>query len=383
MEFIESTEHRLIRESVRSIGSRYGHQYYVEQAKNGGKMEELWQELGENGFLGVNTPQEYGGGGTGISELAIVCEELATQGCPLLFLIVSPAICASVIAKYGTEEQKREWLPPMASGEVKMAFGITEPDAGSNTHKLSTSAERVQGGYRIRGTKYYISGADESAALLVVARTDETTGSREALSLFIVPTGAKGLEMTPIPVEIVSSEKQFTLFFDDVIVGEESLVGELGKGFQQVFSGLNPERITGAAIVNGIASYALGKASRYARERVVWDVPIGAHQGLAHPLAIAKIDVELARLMTSKAAWLYDHGLQAGEAANMAKYAAAEAAGRALDQAIQTHGGNGLASEYGLADLWGVTKLFRLAPVSREMILNFVAQHSLRLPRSY
>ena len=383
MEFIESTEHRLIRESVRSIGSRYGHQYYVEQAKNGGKMEELWQELGENGFLGVNTPQEYGGGGTGISELAIVCEELATQGCPLLFLIVSPAICASVIAKYGTEEQKREWLPPMASGEVKMAFGITEPDAGSNTHKLSTSAERVQGGYRIRGTKYYISGADESAALLVVARTDETTGSREALSLFIVPTGAKGLEMTPIPVEIVSSEKQFTLFFDDVIVGEESLVGELGKGFQQVFSGLNPERITGAAIVNGIASYALGKASRYARERVVWDVSIGAHQGLAHPLAIAKIDVELARLMTSKAAWLYDHGLQAGEAANMAKYAAAEAAGRALDQAIQTHGGNGLASEYGLADLWGVTKLFRLAPVSREMILNFVAQHSLRLPRSY
>ncbi len=383
MEFIESTEHRLIRESVRSIGSRYGHQYYVEQAKNGGKMEELWQELGENGFLGVNTPQEYGGGGTGISELAIVCEELATQGCPLLFLIVSPAICASVIAKYGTAEQKREWLPPMASGEVKMAFGITEPDAGSNTHKLSTSAERVQGGYRIRGTKSYISGADESAALLVVARTDETTGSREALSLFIVPTGAKGLEMTPIPVEIVSSEKQFTLFFDDVIVGEESLVGELGKGFQQVFSGLNPERITGAAIVNGIASYALGKASRYARERVVWDVPIGAHQGLAHPLAIAKIDVELARLMTSKAAWLYDHGLQAGEAANMAKYAAAEAAGRALDQAIQTHGGNGLASEYGLADLWGVTKLFRLAPVSREMILNFVAQHSLRLPRSY
>ncbi len=146
MEFIESTEHRLIRESVRSIGSRYGHQYYVEQAKNGGKMEELWQELGENGFLGVNTPQEYGGGGAGISELAIVCEELATQGCPLLFLIVSPAICASVIAKYGTEEQKREWLPPMASGEVKMAFGITEPDAGSNTHKLSTSAERVQGG---------------------------------------------------------------------------------------------------------------------------------------------------------------------------------------------------------------------------------------------
>ena len=265
-----------------------------------------------------------------------------------------------------------------------MAFALTEPDAGSNTHKLSTRAERVEGGYRIRGTKYYISDVDESAALLLVARTgDENLRVGAALSLFIVPTDVKGLEAAPIAVEMVSSEKQFTLFFDDVIVGEESLVGELGRGFRQVFSGLNPERITGAAVVNGITLYALDKAARYACERVVWDKPIGAHQGLAHPLAMAKIDVELARLMTSKAAWLYDNGLQAGEAANMAKYAAAEAASRALDQAIQTHGGNGLASEYGLADLWGVTKLFHLAPVSREMVLNFVAQHSLGLPKSY
>ena len=377
MEFTESTEHSLIRETVRSIGSSYGHEYYVEQAKSGGKMEELWQDLAKNGFLGVNTPEEYGGEGAGISELAIVCEELARQGCRNLFLIVTPAICASVIGEHGSEEQKRKWLPAMASGEIKMAFAMTEPDAGSNTHKLATRAEKVEGGYRIRGTKYYISGVDESAALLLVARTGE------ALSLFVVPTDVKGLEATPIPVEMVSSEKQFTLFFDDLLVGEESLVGELGRGFQQVFSGLNPERITGAAVVNGIGLYALDKAAQYACDRVVWDRPIGAHQGLAHPLAVAKIEVELARLMTSKAAWLYDQGLEAGEAANMAKYAGAESAARALDQAIQTHGGNGLASEYGPADLWGVTKLFRLAPVSREMILNFVAQHSLGLPKSY
>ena len=384
MEFTESTEHSLIRETVRSIGSRYGHEYYFEQARNGGKMDELWKDLAKNGFLGANTPHKYGGEGAGISELAIVCEELARQGCPLLFLMVSPAICASILTRHGSEEQKRKWLPPMASGEIKMAFALTEPDAGSNTHKLSTRAERVEGGYRIRGTKYYISGVDESAALLLVARTgDENSRAGAALSLFIVPTDVKGLEAAPIAVEMVSSEKQFTLFFDDVIVGEESLVGKLGRGFRQVFSGLNPERITGAAVVNGIALYALDKAARYACERVVWDKPIGAHQGLAHPLAMAKIDVELARLMTSKAAWLYDNGLEAGEAANMAKYAAAEAASRALDQAIQTHGGNGLASEYGLADLWGVTKLFHLAPVSREMILNFVAQHSLGLPKSY
>ena len=236
------------------------HEYYFEQAKNGGKMDELWKELAENGFPGCEHSPEYGGEGAGISELAIVCEELARQGCPLLFLMVTPAICASILTQYGSEEQKRKWLPPDGSGEIKMAFAITEPDAGSNTHNLSTRAERVEGGYRIRGTKYYISGVDESAALLLVARTgEENSRAGEALSLFIVPTDVKGLEASPIAVEMVSSEKQFTLFFDDVIVGEESLVGELGRGCQQVFSGLNPERITGAAVVNGIALYALDK----------------------------------------------------------------------------------------------------------------------------
>jgi alkylation response protein AidB-like acyl-CoA dehydrogenase len=186
-----------------------------------------------------------------------------------------------------------------------------------------------------------------------------------------------------IPVEMVSTEKQFMIFFDDVFVEGDRLLGTFGDGFRQVFSGLNPERITSAAVVNGIGLYALEKAARYARERQVWSVPIGAHQGIAHPLAEAKIQVELARLMTSKAAWLFDHGLDAGEAANMAKFAGADAASFALDRAIQTHGGNGLATEYGLADMWGVVRLFRLAPISREMILNFVAQHSLGLPKSY
>ena len=383
MDFSESPEHTLMRETLREIGSRYGHAYYLENARRGGTMAELWQELAASGFLGSNIPEEYGGAGMGITELAIVCEELARRGCPHLFLIVSPAISASIIARFGSEEQKKRWLPPMASGETRIAFAITEPDAGSNSHNISTTAVAEGGAYRLRGKKYYISGVDQSDDVLVVARTGTDGRGRAELSLFVVPTDAPGLDKKPIPVEIVSTERQFMLFFDDVRVERDRLIGSPGEGFRQVFAGLNPERITSAALANGIALYALEKAAGYARERQVWSVPIGAHQGVAHPLAEAKIQVELARLMTAKAASLYDAGLDAGEAANMAKFAAAEAASCALDRAIQTHGGNGLATEFGLSDLWGVVRLFRVAPISREMILNFVAQHSLELPKSY
>jgi alkylation response protein AidB-like acyl-CoA dehydrogenase len=217
-----------------------------------------------------------------------------------------------------------------------------------------------------------------------VARTGEVDAKgRGHLSLFVVDTDAPGFRTAPIPVEMVTPEKQFTLWFDDVALPAERLLGREGDGLKQVFTGLNPERITGAALGNGLGLYALAKASSYARERAVWGVPIGAHQGLSHPLAKARIEVELARLMTWKAAWLFDAGQDAGEAANMAKYAAAEAALAALDQAIQVHGGNGLSTEFGLADVWFLARLLRTAPVSREMILNFVAEHTLGLPRSY
>jgi len=236
----------------------------------------------------------------------------------------------------------------------------------------------------LSGTKYYISGVDEAEAILVVTRSgrDEATG-RGRLSLFIVPTGTPGLTARHLPVGIQLPERQFTLHFDGVRVGEDALVGEAHDGLRQVFHGLNPERITGAAAAVGTARYALARAADYARTRAVWGQPVGAHQGVAHPLAQAKIETELAGLMTRKAAWLHDHGLPAGEASNMAKYAAAEAAIAAVDQAIQVHGGNGLSDEYGLLPLWGLARLLRIAPVSREMILNYVAQHSLGLPKSY
>jgi alkylation response protein AidB-like acyl-CoA dehydrogenase len=376
----------MLREAVAGIGKEFGHAYYADCSKTDKRMDELWDALAQLGFFAVHLPEEWGGGGGGISELAIVLEELSAQGCPLLLMLVSPGISAELIARFGTDAQKREWLPPLVAGE-KVVFAITEPEAGSNSHNVATTAKRDGDVYRINGRKTYISGVDESRAILLVARTgvDEGTGHAE-LSLFLVDSDAPGLERRNIPMEIASPEKQFELFFDDVQVSSTRLLGDEGEGLRQVFFGLNPERILGAALAVGIGRYALQRAASYATDREVWGVPIGAHQGIAHPLAMAKVEVELARLMTQKAAWLHDHAddpRAAGEAANMAKYAAGEAGYHALDVAIQAHGGNGLATEYGLADLWGMARLIRIAPVSREMILNFVAQRSLGLPKSY
>ena len=297
---------------------------------------------------------------------------------------MSPAICATVIARSGTDEQRERWLPGLADGSLKMAFAITEPDAGSNSHNITTIARADGSDWVLSGRKVYISGVDESHAVLVVARSEDARTGTLRPMLVVVPTDAPGLDATLIPVEVTGPEKQFALFLDGVRVPRDAVVGETAAAaIDALFAGLNPERITGAAFANGIGRYALGRASAYANQRQVWGVPIGAHQGLAHPLANAAIQVELARLMTAKAAWLYDRGEDAGEAANMAKYAAAEAALLAVDQAIQVHGGNGMASEYGLVPLWGAARIARIAPISREMILNFVASHTLGLPRSY
>jgi alkylation response protein AidB-like acyl-CoA dehydrogenase len=384
VDFAPDEELALLQRTVAGVVGRFGHAYFVEQARSGGSASELWRALAGHGFVGVNTPGEFGGGGRGILELAIVEEECAAGGCPLLMLLVSPAICGSIITRYGTPEQQARWLPALASGEEKMAFAITEPDAGSNSHRISTVATRDGDGWRIRGTKYYISGVDDAAWVLVVARTatDARTGRAE-LSLFVVDTDAGGLTRQRIPVEVLSTERQFTLWLDDVEVAPDRLVGPEGGGLRPLFAGLNPERILSAALLNGIGRYALAKAAAYASQRAVWGVPIGTHQGVAHPLAQAAVHVELARLMTQKAAWLYDHGHDAGEASNMAKFAAADAAAEALDAAIQAHGGNGMATEFGLSTMWGMTRLLKIAPVSREMILNFVSQHTLGLPRSY
>ena len=385
MSFVESEERVALRAAVADVARRYGPEYMSRKARGGGKTTELWEEFGKLGYLGVNVPEEYGGGGGGIGDLAAVMEELAASGCGLLLMVVSPAICGTIIARFGTDAQKQHWLPRLASGSSIMAFGITEPDAGSNSHKLTTVAARDGDAWVLNGQKIYISGVDEAEAVLVVGRTADAKTGKLRPALFAVPTDAPGFIHRPLEMDIVAPEKQYLLFLDDVRLPADALIGDEAAALLQLFAGLNPERIMAAAMAVGSGRYALGKAVGYARERAVWDVPIGAHQGVAHPLAQVKIELELARLMMQKAATLYDAGddMGAGEAANMAKYAAAEASVRAVDQAVQTLGGSSMTAEYGLAAMLASARATRIAPVSREMILNFVAQHSLGLPKSY
>jgi alkylation response protein AidB-like acyl-CoA dehydrogenase len=383
--FIESDERQALRKAVAEWASNYGHEYYLEKARAHEHTDELWAEAGKLGFLGVNLPEEYGGGGAGMYELSLVMEEMAAAGSALLLMVVSPAINGTIIGKFGTDEQKKRWLPGIADGSITMAFAITEPDAGSNSHKITTTARRDGSDWILSGQKVYISGVDQSDAVLVVGRTEEAKTGHLKPALFVVPTDAPGFTFTKIPMEIVSPEFQFQVFIDDVRLPADALVGAEDAAIAQLFAGLNPERIMGAASAVGLGRFAINKATEYVKTRQVWKTPIGAHQGISHPLAQNHIEIELAKLMMQKAAALYDSGddFGAAEAANMAKYAAGEASARAVDQAIQSLGGNGLTKEYGIASMLTASRLSRIAPVSREMVLNFVAQTSLGLPRSY
>ena len=384
-DFIESAERQALRKSVAALAANYGPEYYLERARSGGHTDELWREAGQLGFIGVNLPEEYGGGGAGMYELALVMEELSAGGCPLLMMVVSPAINGTIIAKFGTDEQKKRWVPGIADGTITMAFAITEPDAGSNSHRITTTARRDGGDWILSGQKVWISGLDQAQAVLVVSRTEDAKTGNLRPALFVVPTDAPGLGFTKIPMELTMPESQFQVFIDEVRLPADALVGAEDAAIAQLFAGLNPERIMGAASAVGMGRLALSKACDYVKTRQVWKTPIGAHQGIAHPLAQNHIELELARLMMQKAASLYDAGDDTGaaEAANMAKYAAGEASTRAVDQAVQSMGGNGLSQEYGIAAMLVGSRLSRIAPVSREMVLNFIAQTSLGLPRSY
>ena len=374
-----------LRDSVAKLTDKYGREYYQDVARRGEKPVELWSELGAAGFLGVHLPEEYGGGGGGMAELSIVIEEASAHGCPLMLAVSSCGIAGPIFAAHASTVLKERWLPGIADGTGIVVFAITEPDAGTNTHNIKTTATPVEGGgWRLNGAKYWTTGVDEAKGILVVARDAEPGPNGKAtLSLFMIDADAPGLSYQKIDSALQGPEKSFMVFFDDVPVAADSIIGEQGKGFRQVFAGLNPERIAASALSNGLGRYAITRATRYANERSVWSTPIGAHQGVAHPLASAYIAVQQARLITWRAAQLHDQGADAAEASNMAKVIAGDAAMQALDQAMQTHGGNGLSLEYGLADLWFTARMGRTAPVSKEMVLNHIAQHSLGLPKSY
>ena len=383
LDLIAGEEERALRSTVYDLTATFGPGYYAQVNAEGRAPDELWQALGDRGFLGVHLPEEYGGGGRGLQELTAVLEETAAAGCPLLKLLVSPGIIGTILNRHGTPAQKDRWLRGIAAGTKKFSFALTEPNAGTNSHNLDTVARREGDRYVINGQKYYISGVDECDHILVVCRTGRDDSGRGQLSLFMVDPDSPGLTRQAIDVVLEEPEKQFTLFFDNVEVPAENLIGQEGRGLRVAFDGLNPERILSAAVSVGIGRYALDRGAEYAKQRVVWTQPIGAHQAIAHPLAEAKVRLEQARLYMQRAAALYDAGLEAGEASNITKLAAAEAGVLCLDRAIQTHGGNGMAREYQLANYWFLARLQLIAPISREMVLNFISEHSLGLPRSY
>lgn len=345
----------------------------------------MFDQMCEFGLFGATISEEYGGLGLDITTYARIIEELSRGWMSLSGILNTHKIAATMIGRYGTEEQKQKWLPGLCDGTGTMAFAITEPDAGTNTHNITTTARRDGDGWVLNGRKIWISGIDEADNVLVVARTEDARTGKLKPCLFVVPTDAEGFEANAIPMEIVSPENQFQVFMDDVRLPADALVGDEDGGLVQLFAGLNPERIMASSFNTGIARFALDRAVAYAKEREVFQGPIGGHQAIAHPLAQSHIEIEMARLMNQKAAALLDAGeeMAAGEAANMAKYAAAEAACDVVDRAVQTHGGNGASQEYGMAGLLVATRVGRIAPVSREMILNFVSMHSLGLPKSY
>ena len=380
----DTVEHRAMREAISGIVTRFGPDYYQQQVDDGGSCAELWKTLGANGYLGVHLPEKYGGGGLGLSELAVVVHEAAVAGCPMQSMLFSSGVTGTILDRSANDEQKARWLPGVASGDIRLSFAITEPDAGSNAHRISTTARREGDHYVLNGQKVFITGMESAQLVMVVARTalDEASG-RGRLSVFMVDRDAPGLSWTPIRTVMNQPDKSHQVFFDNVEVPAENLIGVENKGLAVAFTGLNTERILTSSLCTGIGRYALGKAVRYANERRVWNAPIGAHQAVAHPLAAAHIHLQAAELVTDRACALYDSGAEVGELANMAKYLGASAGLETLDAAVAVHGGNGVTYEYQLAPYFWVVRMLNMGPVPKEMILNFVAEHSLGLPRSY
>ena len=395
LDFDLSEEQKLVRNSVRSMLQPFlaRRQEFREMAREGKFSEELWQAFAEMGLTGCLVPEEYGGNNMGLLALALGFEELtANSFSPGLLLVTG--MDSACILKNGSEEQKKRFLPKIADGSLKLCFAVTEPNAGTNTFRVQTVARRHGDTYVVNGQKTFITGVDIADYMLLVVRTttleeleEQGKPKSHGLSLFLVDTKSKGIEKQPISIPLSEELNQYQLFFDDLEVPADNLLGEEDNGTMVMFNSLNPERILAAAICTGMAEFALKKAVAYANERKVFkDTPIGAYQAISHPLAEVKIELEATRLMMYKAAWAFDKGmnpLEVGTLANMAKFLGADLAIKAVDHAIETHGGLGFAEETGLIAQWSGARLLKTAPVSREMILNYVAEWNLGLPRSY
>ena len=377
-----------IREGVQRVCSSYGDDYWLKTDETGTFPEDFVADMAKGGWLGVAMPESVGGAGLGLTEAAIVMQTVAQSGAAFTG---ASSIHLNIfgpmpLVKFGSDAQRQHALPRLISGEDKMCFAVTEPNSGLDTASLETKAERTNDGYRINGRKIWTTGAQRANKILIIARTtpkDQVKKPTEGLSLFYTDLNRDHIEAKPIPKMGRKAVECNTLFIDNLAVPAEDLVGEEGKGFSYLLHGLNPERVLFAVEAVGIGRAALAKAANYANERVVFGRPIGQNQGIQHPLAKSWAELEAANLMAFKAAALHDAGKDCGAEANAAKYLGAEAGFHACENAVLAHGGMGYAREYFVERYFREAMIARIAPVSREMILNFIAERVLHLPKSY
>lgn len=389
MDFQTTQEHDLIKKGVTEISNDYSEEYWREARKEREFPAEFYEDLAAGGWLGIPFPTEYGGQGLGLLEFVLVMEALVEDGSweSTVNLLLGVIFGGIPVLAHGTEEQKHEYLPKIIEGEETWSLGVTEPDAGLNTAKVTTMAERDGDEFVINGQKQWISGLDHADRMLLLARTEprsETESSLDGLTMFIVNPPDSAIEANEIPLDIYFPDRTFEVHIDELRVSEERILGAEGRGFHQVLETLNTERITAGVCAWGAGRWALDEAVAYAKERSVWSEPIGAHQAIQHPLADAHADLESARLMNRKAAWQYDNDVgDIGESSNVANLQSGKAGWQAAEVAMKTFGGMSASAELGIADAWGFVRHLRSIPVSEEMIWNFIGQNTLGLPKSY
>lgn len=387
MDFLWNEQQEQIRDAIERVCAPFDADYWLMKDREGGFPHDFHKALADAGWLGIAMPEEFGGAGLGISEAALMMHTISATGAGLSG---ASAVHMNIfglhpVVVFGTQEQKQRWLPPLIAGTDKACFGVTEPNTGLNTLKLKTRAERHGDHYLVTGQKVWISTAQVANKILLLARTkpvEECKGT-EGLSLFYTDVDRSTMEIREIDKLGRKCVDSNQVFIDGLRIPVEDRVGEENKGFSYILHGLNPERILIAAEAVGLGRAALARAAKYANERIVFDRPIGQNQGIQHPLAKSWMELEAAHLMVQKAAFLYDKHLPCGAEANAAKYLGAEACGKACEAAIFTHGGMGYAKEYHVERYMRESWIPRLAPVSPQLILNFIAEKVLGLPKSY
>jgi acyl-CoA dehydrogenase len=374
-----------IHEAVAGVVARYDRSYFLRCAREGGDFDEIWAAMAEKDLLGVGIPEELGGSGGGLTGATAIMETMSQAGVPPL-LYASTVFSREAILKHGTKEQIAELVLPTIAGNVRTCLAVTEPDAGTNTFAIRTTARRTQDGYVINGQKVFISGADHADRLMLITRTaapGEPVGRRSGFSLFAIERSLPGIELRRLDIPWYAPERQFEVFLTDVEVPADSLIGHEGEGFQCLLSCLNQERVMISAWALGLGEFALRKAVEYAKHRAPFGVPIGGYQAVQHPLALAKANIEAARLVMYAAAEEYDGGGDPGAKANMAKLLASRAALQAVEAAIQTHGGHGFVVENDVITLWPMVRVLQIAPLNNESILNYIGERVLGLPKSH